>query len=261
VTARDDFRQALRALPGRGVGAWDTYLRHNSRLPGPRANLELLDAAVDEGDERRFRHWRDLDRGREDAPDELVVMCGVVGLGRIGADTFTRSRRLPPGVVVELRRYANDERWRVREAVAMALQRIGDASEHVLLDVAEKLAGGSAYERRAAVAGVCEPRFCRSEAGVSPRIAALLDTVTESFTAERDRRADGAVALRKALSYGWSVALAADPRVAVPHFDPWVARSASDPDVRRIVRENLGKARLHRTIPRAVERWQRALVT
>lgn len=47
----DAYRSQLRALP-----AWDAYLLANSALPGPRANLELLQAVADEGDEPYFRH-------------------------------------------------------------------------------------------------------------------------------------------------------------------------------------------------------------
>jgi hypothetical protein len=255
VSRRDDNRAALRKITGRGVSAWDAFLRQNSRLPGPRANLELLHAAVDEGDDARFRHWREIDRGDEDAPDEFVVCCGVTGLGQLAASAFDRSKRLPPGPVHELKRWANDPRWRVREAVAMGLQRIGDASPHALCDVAEKWVDGTAYQRRAAVAGVCEPRFCVRAAGVSARIAAVLDRATSAYAGERDRRADGPVALRKALSYGWSVALAGDPRDVVPVFDRWARYAVDDADVRRMVRENLTKSRIAAVIPGEIARW------
>jgi hypothetical protein len=253
TTTRDNNRAALRRIPGRGVSAWDAYLRQNSRLPGPRSNLELLDAAVDEGDDARFRHWRGTDRGTEDNGDEFLVCCGVVGLGRIVADTLARSRTVPPGPLHELKKWANDPRWRVREAVAMALQRVGDASRLALLEVAEKWVEGTAFERRAAVAGVCETRFCRREAAVSARIVAVLDRATAAFVSERHRRAPGAVALRKALSYGWSVALAGDPREAAPHFERWVR--TDDPDVGRIVRENLAKHRIASVLPDEIARW------
>ena len=54
-------------------------------------------------------------------------------------------------------------------------------------------------------------------------------------------------ALRQALGYCWSVAVAADPERGVPLFA--VLRTVGDPDVTWVVRENLGKARLRRLLP------------
>jgi hypothetical protein len=57
------------------------------------------------------------------------------------------------------------------------------------------------------------------------------------------RRADGDVrALRKALGYCWSVAVAADPVAGLPHFTAYA--TVEDRDVAWIVRENSRKARL-----------------
>ena len=58
--------------------------------------------------------------------------------------------------------------------------------------------------------------------------------------------------LGAALGYGWSVAVAASPSAVLPAFERWAA--SDDPDVRRLVRENLGKARFARAAPDAVRR-------
>jgi hypothetical protein len=44
VTKIGDYRKTLRRLDG-----WDDYLREESGLPGPRANLELVHAVAEEG--------------------------------------------------------------------------------------------------------------------------------------------------------------------------------------------------------------------
>ncbi|MCU1429710.1 MAG: uncharacterized protein JWL83_3710 [Actinomycetia bacterium] len=248
-----DYRVALRKLEARGVSGWDTYLRHNSRLPGPRANLELLEAAVEEGDQGRFRHWCDLDRGGEDVPDEFVLMCGVVGIGRQLAEAFDTTRRAPAGLVRELRRYANDERWRVRDAVTMALHRVGDVHVRPMFDIADAWGAGTPLERRAAVAAVCEPRFVLAGDAAGRRILDLLDVVTGAYAAEPDRRADPVIALRKTLEYGWAVAVADNPERGGARFEAWVA--SNDDGIRRIVRKNLDEPRLQRALPADVERW------
>ena len=154
------YRAALRE-----VEDLEGYLAAHSGLPGPRGNIELALAAAEELDHATLER---LARSE----DEFEAFCGVVGLGRAVAD----GRR---DLVVDLRRHANDPRWRVREAVAMALQRWGDADLPAMLDEAAAWATGSRLEQRAAAAGTCEPRLLRDPAVVR-RVLALLDTITAS---------------------------------------------------------------------------------
>lgn len=49
MTKIEQYREILRATTD-----WDTYLRAESHLPGPRANLELAFAAAQEGEEVLF---------------------------------------------------------------------------------------------------------------------------------------------------------------------------------------------------------------
>ncbi len=119
----DEYRLRLR-----GLSEWDAYLLAESGLPGPRGNLELVQAAADEGDEALFRRYLAYDP--EQAPTgtalEFLPVCGVVGLGRLLAEG--RSDLLPI-----IRQAASDPRWRLREGAAMALQRLGDHDMDALL--------------------------------------------------------------------------------------------------------------------------------
>jgi hypothetical protein len=99
--------------------------------------------------------------------------------------------------------------------------------------------------QRAVVAGLCEPVLLAGD--IPGRVLAILDTITAAFVARPDRRSDGARALRKGLGYGWSVAIAASPAAGIARFERWLREA--DPDIRWIVRENLGKARLQRADP------------
>ena len=138
-----DYRAALRSLPAPG---WDAYLAEHSGLPGPRANLELAAAVADECPAARLYAYAD-------STDEYRALCGAFGLGRLAA----------PGdaaAVPRLPRLATDVRWRVREGVAMALQRLGDDDPAALRRVVSAWADDPhPLVRRAAVAGVCEPRL------------------------------------------------------------------------------------------------------
>ena len=212
------YRESLRALQD-----WVPLLLAESGLPGPRANLALVRAAAEEADERRLVRLAESD-------EEFLVMCGAVGLGRLVADGNRRH-------LVPLRELAGDRRWRVREAVAMALQRWGDDDFSAMAAEAERWADGSPLEQRAAVAGLCEPRLLR-EPEAAQRALAVVERVTASLPRSRDR------VLRQALGYCWSVAVAADPEEGLKRFER--LERSDDPDLRWVARENPKKARLAR---------------
>jgi hypothetical protein len=213
----------------RGLEDWEPYLKKHSGLPGPRANLELVAAVVEEGDADRL--WR-LSASR----DEFLALCGTAGLGRIALLE-------PDTVMTWLRELAADPRWRVREGVAIALQRIGRENMPMLLAQMKVWAHGDAYVQRAVVAGLCEPALLKMNEEVV-QVLAILDQITRSMslTTAGERRDDGFGVLRKALGYGWSVAAAAAPRNAKPYLEKWLR--STDKDVAWVMRSNLSKARM-----------------
>ncbi|MCB2175098.1 MAG: HEAT repeat domain-containing protein [Actinomycetales bacterium] len=223
---------------------WATYLTEHSGLPGPRANLELLDVVGDLAPPDLLRAWA------EDA-DEYLATCGTAGLGRLVDRVDDRDAE-------RLRTAADDGRWRVREGVAFALQRIGDREPGLLREILAAWSDGGPLVQRAAAAGVCEPRLLHDPTTVSIALD-VLDTATAALRAlpETRRREPDARTLRQGLAYCWSVAVAADPAVGLPRFERWA--QDPDPDVRWLVRQNLTKSRLTRADPAAVERL-RALV-
>lgn len=249
VTTSDDYRQTLRGLD---PTAWDAFLLAHSGLPGPRANLELLQAVADEADETTFRRRLEIDAARTppETPDEFLPACGAVGLGRLAAT----GRR---DVLADLRRHASDPRWRVREGVAMGLQRLGAADMPSLLAEMERWSTDGWLERRAVVAALCEPALLRHPANARS-VLDLLDALTRSVAeaASESRRDPGYRVLRQALGYGWSVAVAALPDEGKPRLEHYL--TCTDPDVRWIVRENLRKNRLKRLDAAWVDRCARA---
>lgn len=225
------YRQTLRTLSD-----WDSFLLKESGLPGPRANLELMQAVADEGTRELFQRYLVFtpDRASTNSPEVFLIVCGVVGLGRLLAE----GDRDQLAVLHEL---ANDPRWRVREAVAMALQRWGDVDMAALVKAMQDWIKGSLLERRAAIAGVCEPRLLR-DPKQAKQVLNLLDKVTTSVVRETDRKADDFKTLRQALAYCWSVAVVALPADGKVVMEKWFAHP--DADARWIMRENLKKNRL-----------------
>ncbi len=232
---------------------WRPYLVKNSGLPGPRGNIELAQAVADLGTARLFQQYLDLDDSptASDSEKEYLVFCGVLGLGRLAAEGKS-------GHLDTLRRYASDPRWRVREAVAMALQRVGLADMDLLLRTTRKWIAGGWLEQRAAAAGLCEPALLRDERHVR-EVLVVLDAITANMTRAADRATDAFRALRKGMGYCWSVAVAASPSDGKKRMERWMG--SADADVAWVMKENLGKNRLSRIDPDWVEKWRKKLVS
>jgi hypothetical protein len=243
VSKRAGYREALRR-----VDDWDAFIQAESGLPGPRANLELVQAVADEGDEARFRRWLAVDAGQASTnhPGVILPVCGAVGLGRLAAEGRHE-------LIAELRPHAADPRWRVREGVAMGLQRLGAADTAALLDAMGEWAQGGWLEQRAVVAALCEPALLRRPEHARA-VLAVLDGITEGIARASDRRDEAFRVLRQALGYGWSVAVAALPTEGAALFERLV--ESADSDVRWIARENLKKDRLVRLEPERAARWR-----
>jgi 3-methyladenine DNA glycosylase AlkC len=240
------YRETLRTL-----SEWDPYLLQESGLPGPRGNIELAQAVADEGDEPLFRHLLSFEpqQAPTNSPYEFLAFCGAVGLGKLLAEGNMR-------VLTDLRHCASDPRWRMREGVAMALQRWGEKDMGALLDEMERWSQGNPLEQRAAAAAVCEPRLLGQETHAK-RVLHILDGITASLSQTEQRKSDEFRALRQGLGYCWSVAVAALPEQGKRAMARWLA--SPDPDVRWIMKENLKKNRLLRIDPAWVQEWSRQL--
>jgi hypothetical protein len=243
MSKADEYRETLGTLEN-----WDLFLLKESGLPGRRGNLELAQAVADEGDEELFERYLSFDPGKApvNSPYEFLAFCGVVGLGRL----LSEGKRK---VLKTLRLCASDPRWRIREGVAMALQRLGTVDMDSLLQEMEEWSKGNLLEKRAAAAALCEPKLLSEEKHVI-RVLQILDQITASIQSVEDRRSDEFKALRKGLGYCWSVAAAALPEEGKEMMEKWF--SSDDKDVFWVMKQNLRKKRLARADAEWVERWK-----
>ena len=155
-----------------------------------------------------------------------------------------------------MHRQASDSRWRTREAVAMALQRLGDRDMDALLQAMRGWSRGNPLEQRAAVAALCEPRLLMHKKHAT-RVLRILDAVTRSLTRVEDRKSVEFTTLKKGLAYCWSVAVAACPSEGKTGIEKWLV--SDDPDIAWIMRENLKKDRLIRMDAAWVKKWRARL--
>lgn len=217
---------------------WEEYLMQESGLPGPRGNLELMQAVADVGSEELFLHLISFtpEKAPVNTPEEFLACCGTIGLGRLVTEGNAKYLKL-------LRSLASDPRWRTREAVAMALQLYGETHMDELIDEMKHWAAGNSYEKRAAAAALCEPRLLTDKEQVL-RVLGILDSITASIVGITDRKDEGFIALRKGLAYCWSVAIVYNKDEGKKLFERWIA--SQDKDIKWILKENLKKDRLKR---------------
>lgn len=229
---------------------WAAYLAGHSHLPGPRANLELAYAVRELATREQAEHLvsSDSPQYEDNSPQTFAVLCGWIALGKFAAAS--------PEIRPRLRATASDRRWRVREAVAMALQAWGRIDFDSLSAEMKTWVHGNACEQRAVVAGLCEPDLLHVEAHAA-LVLELLDQITSLHALRPDPKADGGEVLRKGLSYGWSVATAALPAQGKPLMEKWMVHPSRE--VLRIMKENLGKKRLEKMDPDWVNHWRSIL--
>jgi hypothetical protein len=243
MTKADDYRTKLRALVD-----WDSYLLKESGLPGPRGNIELAQVVADEGNRQLFQRYiaYTADEAPVNSPYEFLAFCGIVGLGRLLSEGDT-------DLLKTLRWYASDPRWRIREGVAMALQRLGDVNMGRLIAAMREWSQGTPLEQRAAAAALCEPRLL-DQSQYARAVLGILDQITAGIEQADNHRSEDFLILRKGLGYCWSVAVVTLPVEGKALMEKWLVKS--DKDVRWIMKENLKKARLVRMDAEWVKKWR-----
>jgi hypothetical protein len=227
------------------------YLREQSRLPGKRANLELvnelsnlLGAVVTEyaKQTRTLLTYlvRDGEKVEVNTPGEFVVLCGIVASGACAAV-------LPGwrGEIFELlSHYAGSISWRVREAVSMAFQQLlPAATEETIIYLMMLATEGSNFQQRASIAAVAEPPLLHTPEIINAALSIqriVLERVHTIPAAERKR--EDFRTLRQALGYTLSVVTAAAPEKGFALMRQ--CASWNDPDINWVLRENLKKKRL-----------------
>ena len=238
----DTYRQMLRTLDD-----WEPYLLQESGLPGPRGNLELAQVVADEGDRDLFEHFRTFTPqvAPVNSPQEFLAFCGVLGLGKLLAEGETEALDL-------LRPYASDPRWRTREAVAMALQRVGKKDMGFLLSAMEIWSSGNWLEKRAAAAALAEPVLLHNENDALKALQ-ILERITASMENSPEARSTNFKVLQQGLGYCWSVVVVAAPEAGKRLMEKWLV--CANPVIRRVMQENLKKNRLVRMDAAWVKKW------
>jgi hypothetical protein len=228
------------------------YLREHSRLPGPRANLELandlsdlLAAAIPrypDSVHSLISYFANGNRKMVDSntPSEFITMCGVLAYGVCATarpDWYEETFKL-------LCHYACSPYWRVRESVTVAFQHLLSVDPGNALPQLDLLVQSENYlQQRAAITIIAEPRLLYSS-DMLARALALQRLVLENIhnAPQSIRKNEDFRVLRRALGYTLSVVTAAAPEEGFALMRE--CASWNDADVTWVLRENLKKKRL-----------------
>ena len=237
------------------------FLEANSGLPGPRANLDLVASFATSVANMHLEEWQwdfltglaatSPNKAPVNSSREFLPVCALVAMGALYGTGLPRPRRRV--ALAALTAAASDPRWRVREAAAMGLQQIGERNPEALRGiVTDWMAGAGPLQMRAIMAGLAHPPilrdrdfalFCLETAQAI--LGAVLRTGTDA------RKDDSFRVLRQGLSYALSVFVAHLP--AEGFLLMRKSAAVRDPDMARIIRENLKKKRLSDKFPKEVK--------
>ncbi len=219
------------------------YLLSNSNLPGPRGNLKLLyEFSKDAGPEETDLCLEYITPDVSNSPEEFAGMCGILSYALANREDMN-------SLLAFLKKYVNHSSWRIREAVAISIQETAADSMEQILSGLGDFAEGTSLEKRAVVAGLCEPKLLKNKAS-NIKILELLFQI--SLSLDHDNKPDdGETSLRKALGYGWSVVISNEPEAGKEYFGRLFLRHGKH--IKWIIRENLKKDRLKKIDPQWVE--------
>lgn len=227
------------------------FLREQSHLPGPRANLKLVDdvsnllaevvSTREEDVGRVIAHLLRHDTTVEvNTPGEFVVLCGVVACGMCAA-VYAPWRS---GMIARLRELACNASWRVREGTAIAFQRMLEMTpEETSVCLRMWASEGNCWQQRASLAAIAEPTLMNDEA-LREAAFDMQQVIVRRFHAIplSERKREDVRVLRQAMGYTLSVITAALPEQGFALMRQCAAWD--DADINWILRENLKKKRL-----------------
>ncbi|RCX23437.1 hypothetical protein DFP94_1011036 [Fontibacillus phaseoli] len=226
-----------------------------SKLPGPRANLGLASLFADQFRTQPISpeqwsllvHWMSLNEGDAPAndPREYLPFCAVQAMGaNYGVAEEQRKDQILSFIGLAM----NDSRWRLREGAAMALQRLGEDDIAALRSYMERrLSAATLLERRAFVAALAHPPILQKEDNARFALQISEEILTELAAGRPEGSREETRVLCQGLEYAVSLFVEKLPKEGFELLGKYAV--SKDERLRKIVKSNLGKARLAKKYP------------
>ena len=251
-------------------------LMAESNLPGPRGNLELAEgfsravstaAAEPAAWLETLYAWTAIsaEQAPTGDPREFLPFCALIAFGVLYNTHACSYPCTGPcdcplwpvqseHLLETVRRAASDTRWRIREAVAMSLQHLGEGNPGALRRILDDWLSGAPgadgtlsdialMERRAVLAAMAHPPLLGEEDFARYALTTAEGILEDAASLpEEKRKGEAFQVLKKGLSYSLSVLVAGAPEEGFALLERWA--ESSDPDIRQVLVENLKKKRL-----------------
>ncbi len=220
----------------------EQFIIKNSNLPGPRGNIELAFALAEIYDNIDVLFdWLKITEDVADTnnPKAFLPFSAAVCLGKI----YTKKKN--KRIISVLKKSANDNRWRMREAVAFAFQIIGENNFTELKNIFSMwIKKSNNLEKRAILVSLAHPKF------LSKGNTEFCFEISEIVLKEMDRE-NNFDALRKGLEFTISVFAAANPKLGFSFIKKWTGQNKM---IDKIMKENLKRDRLVKKNPEEVKK-------
>ncbi len=235
------------------------YLIKNSRLPSPRANLELA-YSLDEliltfNENKKDELWKlffklsqiTAEAAPMNDPKEFLSYCGIFGIGSIANNYHSylfESLKI-------LKKAAIDKRWRTREATAHVLAKLiktykGKVIDRILPWIKEKN-----WLLIRAVAGAFAVPKLLEDPNIANTAFELHINIIELILKEKNRKHHEFRSARKGFAYTFSTVVLALPEKGFQFLESLTL--IDDVDIRWILKQNLRKNRLKNRFPKKVK--------
>jgi len=186
-------------------------------------------------------------------PREFLPFCGACAIGAIAS---THPSLLSEALLT-LRALSRDPRWRTRESVAIALQALLQAQPTRTLEALRIwIVADDWLAMRAVAAAIAEPAVLTNRSTAEAGLK-LHRVIFAHLISAKDRSSPGYKVLRQGVGYSLSVVVQALPEEGFAFMRELA--DVGNQDVRRILNENLSKARLRKNHPDKVEKLARLL--
>lgn len=243
----------------------DSYLKQNSNLPGPRANLSLASCLTDfllHVEDNLIDYYLNIviswcnipaQKAPTNTPEEYLPFCGFQSLGAL---FFRVQKPMQDQILSLLKKGMNDERWRIKESVAIAFQFIGEKDFTILKENFSRWLPNSNFsEKRAIIASLAHPPLLKDSYNANYSLT-VSDTIMSSVlrATNIEKKTEGFKVLVKGLSYALSLFVSSSPNDGFLLLDKFA--NTKDQIILKIILSNLNKSRIKNKFPQNVEQFK-----
>lgn len=229
----------------------EDYLTTNSNLPGPRGNLALAFKFAESFEKESVStelvdllvKWVNIspEEAPTNNPGEYLTFCGILSLGAHYCYADENTKKL---IMDQFKIAMNDKRWRVKEGVAMGFQKIAERDFEPIKKYFSQWYGSSSYaEKRAFIAALAHPPILKDKEIARFSLKMSENILDEIISVDKaSRKSEEFTVLSKGLQYALSVFVADLPDEGFDLLKKYA--KINDPELKKIIKSNLGKSRL-----------------